>query len=163
MFTKGATLQYYDMLIEEQKATGLTVSVGSFEKPFAEWFSLTQDQLAAWDVEAFMPLLEGKCRLRPSDSQFLREWLMLCRDAKDGKTLLRDIRARDSVKRRERAVRPIKHRLGQEKYLRQWQSPESLDGQWYADPNHLPYLLNYRSDIGGDFVRDIVAGLRKKV
>jgi hypothetical protein len=163
MFTKGATLQYYDLLLAEQRATGLTVSVDSFEKPFAEWFSLTREHLATWDVEAFIHSLEGKCRLRPSDKQFLREWLMLCRDAKDGKTLLRDTRARGSVEQRESAVRPLKHRLGQEKYLRQWPSPESLDGQWYADPNHLPYLLNYRSDIGGDFVRDIVAGLRKKV
>lgn len=162
MLTKGATLQYYDLLLAEQRATGLAVSVDSFEKPFAEWFSLTREHLAAWDVEAFIHSPEGKCRLRPIDKQFLRKWLVLCRDAKDGKTLLRDIRARDSVEQRERVVRPLKHRLGQDKYLRQWPSPESLDGQWYADPSHLPYLLDYRGDIGGAFVRDIVAGLRRK-
>ena len=162
MFAKGATLQYYDLIVQEQKAKGLKVGVDNFEKPFAEWFDLTRGHMAAWDVEKFVLLLEDKCRLRPSDRQFLREWLKMCRDAKDGKTMFRDVRGRESLRRRESTVRPLKHRLGQEKYLRQWESPESLDSQWYADSNHLPYLLNYRSDIGGVFVREIVAGLKEK-
>lgn len=160
MFAKGATLQYYDLITAEQQAKGITVNVDNFGQPFAAWFDLTRSQLAAWDVDQFIVLLEGKCRLRTSDKLFLREWLKLCREARDGKALLRAAPARDSVKRRERAVRPLKHRLGQDKYLRQWKSPDSLDSQWYSDSNHLPHLLNYRSDIGGVFVREIVTGLK---
>ena len=162
MLAKGATLQYYDLLLQEQKARGMKINVENFERPFTKWFELTRSHLSSWDIGAFIILLEGKCRLRPSDKVFLREWLKLCQDAGDGKSFLTDVRARESVRRREKTVRPLKHRLGQEKYLRQWPSPASLDGWWYADSNHLPYLLDYRSNIGGVFVREIVAGLKEK-
>jgi len=163
MLAKGATLQYYDLIVQEQKTSGIKVNFENFERPFAEWFELTRRHLATWDVGSFILLLEDKkCRLRPSDRSFLKEWLELCQEAGDGKSLLRDDRARKLLMRREKAVRPLKHRLGQEKYLRQWASPESLDGQWYADSHHLPYLLDYRSNIGGIFVREIVAGLKEK-
>lgn len=159
IFAKGTTLQYYDVLVEEQKAKGWSVSVDSFERPFAEWWIQTRELLADWNLDEFFALIEPKCRIRPNDRSFLAEWLKLCREATNGGELLREPQARRLISRRERSVRPLKHRIGQEKYLRQWRPPESLEGADYADPERLPYLLDYRSGIGSVFVQEIVAAL----
>lgn len=161
MFAKGATLQYYDLLIEERKAQGWSSSVDSFERPFTEWWSQTREPLADWDLTDFFAQIEKKCRTRPNDRPFMTEWLRLCREATDGAALLRDPHARRVVARRERSVRPVKHRIGQEKYLRQWDPPKSLEGAEYTDPQRLPYLLDFRSYIGGVFVQEIIAGLKE--
>lgn len=162
MFAKGTTLQYYDLLIEERKAKGWPSSVDTFEQPLAEWWTQTREALAAWNLADFFDLIKKKCRTRPNDIPFLKKWLKMCLEAKDGASLLRDPDARRLIIAREKAVRPVKHRIGQEKYLRQWDPPNSLDGPEYTDPGRLPYLLDFRSDIGGVFVREIVAGLKEK-
>lgn len=163
MFTKGTTLQYYDLLIEERKAKGWPSSVDTFEQPFAEWWSQTRESLATWNLGDFFDLIKKKCRTRPNDLTFLTKWLKMCLEAKDGASLLRDPDARRLIIAREKAVRPVKHRIGQEKYLRQWDPPKSLEGAEYTDPQRLPYFLDFRSYIGGTFVREIVAGLKEKL
>jgi len=164
MFAKGATLQYYDLIVAEQKAGGIPVNLDSFEKPFTAWFDQTRSDLVNWDVEDFCTIINRKCRLRPRDKAFFKEWLNHYRDAGNGKELLRNSSARKSIRKRERWVRPVKYRLGQDKYLRQWRSPESLETDEYANANHLPYMTNYyRSRIGGTFVREIGAGLKRKI
>jgi len=164
MFAKGATLQYYDLIVAEQKAGGIPVNLDSFEKPFTAWFDQTRSDLVNWDVEDFCTIINSKCRLHPRDKAFFKEWLNHYRDAGNGKELLRDSPARKSIRKRERSVRPVKYRLGQDKYLRQWRSPESLETDEYANANHLPYMTNYyRSRIGGTFVREIGAGLKRKI
>lgn len=161
MFTKGATLQYYELLVEAKRSKGLLTSDLTFEKPFGQWWDLTKERLGNWDLDAFLVLVRGMCRLRPNDSVFLAAWLRLCRDAKSGKELLADRQAHELIRRRERTVRPMKYRLGQDKYLRQWKAPESLDGREFTEPDFIPYLLDYRSGIGGRFVGEIVTALRK--
>jgi hypothetical protein len=161
MFTKGATLQYYELLVEAQRTKGLLTSDLTFEKPFEQWWDLTKERLGNWDLDAFLALVRGMCRLRPNDSVFLAAWLRLCRDAKSGKEFLADPQARELIRRREWTVRHVKYRLGQDKYLRQWEAPESLDGREFTDPEFIPYLLDYRSGIGGRFVSEIVTALRR--
>ena len=159
---KGATLQYYDMLIEQQRAAGLEVSVAGMHQPFAQWWKLTRQLLAQWDFDDFTRYFEAKVPSRIYGRPFLAAWLKLCREAPDGLALLENFSARLLVRQREEDVRPTKHRLGQEKYLRQWQPPKSLDIPWYSSPQQLPYLLDYRSSIGVVFVQEIVAGLKRK-
>lgn len=159
---KGATLQYYDLLIEQQRAAGLQASVASMRQPFAQWWKWTRQLLARWDFEDFTRYFETKVPSRVYGQSFLTDWLKLCREAPDGLALLTNSSARHLVRQREEAVRPTKHRLGQEKYLRQWQPPKSLEIPWYSSPQQLPYLLDYRSSIGVVFVQEIVAGLKRK-
>jgi len=161
MFTKGATLQYYELLVEAQRSKGMLTSELTFEEPFEQWWDLTKERLSNWDLDAFLALVRVMCRLRPNDSVFLEAWLRLCRDAKSGKSLLADPQARELIRRRERTVRPGKYRLGQDKYLRQWKAPESLEGREFTEPKFIPYLLDYRSGIGGRFVSEIVTALRQ--
>jgi hypothetical protein len=162
MFAKGATLQYYDLLVDERKLQGWSSSVDSFEEPFAEWWSLTRGHLGAWDLSDFFDQIEKRCRTRPIDRPFMTEWLRMCREATDGATLLRNPQARRLVTSRERSVRPLKHRIGQEKYLRQWLPPKSLESAEFTHPRRLPYLLDFRSYIGGVFVQEIITGLKEK-
>lgn len=161
MFTKGATLQYYELLVQAQRLRGMLMSDVTFEEPFEQWWDLTRERLGEWDLDAFLLLAREKCRLRPNDSVFLTAWLHSCRNAKSGEELFKDPQARELIRRRERTVRPVKYRLGQDKYLRQWEAPESLDGREFTDPDFIPYLLDYRSGIGGRFVSEIVTALRK--
>lgn len=159
---KGTTLQYYDLLIEEQRRAGVETAPFDMEKPFAEWWRCTRRVLLDWNFEDFSHYIEKKVTARVYGQKFLCDWLELCRTATDGTSLLRNPRARHLVREREAAARPTKHRLGQIKYLSQWQSPESLDAGWYSDSKLLPYLLDYRSSIGVVFVQEIVAGLKRR-
>ena len=161
MFTKGATLQYYELLVEAQRSKGMLTSELTFEEPFEQWWDLTRERLGNWDLDAFLVLVRGMCRLRPNDGVFMAAWLRICRDAKSGKELFADRQARELIRKRERTVRPVKYRLGQDKYLRQWEAPEALDGREFTEPDFIPYLLDYRSGIGGRFVSEIVTALRK--
>jgi hypothetical protein len=162
VLAKGTTLQYYDLLIEEQRAGGVATAPFGMEKPFAEWWLSTRRMLSSWNFADFSQYIEKKVEPRIYGQKFLRDWLKLCRDTTDGASLLHNPGARQLVRERETAVRPTKHRLGQLKYLRQWKAPESLDAGWYSNPKLLPYLLDYRSTIGAVFVQEITAGLKRR-
>jgi hypothetical protein len=159
MLAKGATMQYWDMLLAAQKEVGIEVLDDQMVEPFSAWWSATRCYLEAWQPEQFFDLVQEMGAIRTGDRSFLAEWRAACLDAPTAEALLRAPSARSLIRRRERANRPQKARLFYRNYLGQWKLPYAPDDGMLCDPTHVPYLLYYRSRTGGTFVADIVAGL----
>jgi hypothetical protein len=159
VFAKGATLVYYQLLIEAREAAGITPPVYDLLGPFTVWWTIARDELRGWDLGDFFQLMHGLSAVRPRDREFFDEFHANVLRSGSASDLLHGEAGRRLVRTREKTKRPRKARLAGGDHLRQWDPPESLEQAGLTNPAHIPYWLNYRSGIGGIFVREIVRGL----
>jgi len=160
MFAKGATLLYYQMLVDARAASGLESPDHDWAKPFSLWWTGARKELVAWDVEDFFRLMH-RLRAVRQDREFFEHWLSAIKTATTPSALFNGQQARDWIRGRERAKRSGKARLAGGDRLRSWKLP-SMDKLAFVDPMHVRYSLDYRSAIGGAIVRDITRGLARK-
>jgi hypothetical protein len=148
LFARGTTLQYHRMLIEKKKV----VDTGAAEA-FVAWFEYAQDDLARWDVDAFLALIQQwNAAPRSRDREFIKEWIARAVAAKSGQQSLDDAAARTIIGRREDYVRPGKQRLRGGLQLDSWNPLSSY-------PDDVFFQLEYRHRVGRTFAQDIAEGL----
>lgn len=161
MLSKGATLQYYDMLLEKCRQTDLPDANYDMADVFSPWWHRTHGDLGRWNIEEFFILASAMNAIRGNDSAFLRQYLRVCIEARDGESLLRSPSVRNLIAQREWNKKRHKSRLRHIEYLKRW-TPVSPDRMGLGDSDSIRYWLSYRSGIGRTFVQDIVTGLRGK-
>jgi hypothetical protein len=159
MAAKGATLLYYVMLAEARQESGYSVPDADLRAILQHWWDSAREHVCQWEVEDFLTLVKDGKALRRNDREFLRQWQQRLQDAASGWALCDDERARAAVQNREVAKRPRKARLRGGRYLKQWTPEIKESAREYNNPLHLPYLLNYRSGIGGGIIREIIEAL----
>jgi hypothetical protein len=153
LFVRGATLQYYVLLIEELDKLGIQKTKDSMQPIFERWWAEARDSLKEWSTSEFVTVPTVASALRPGnrgDRWFIDGWLDRCLTAPSAKSLLSDEKARDLIRERERRIKPTKSRLKHEKHLKQW-TPGRVDEGIYQ--------FNYRHHIGSRFVSEILDGM----
>ncbi len=151
ILARGATLQYYDCLIEQRNAQGWLIPDADIHAWFGAWWEGGRSELTSWDAEGFIQRRARDLRDSRGDRTFLREWLRLCLTSKTASQLLASGEARKLIAARERLCKPRKARLTHRKHLQSW-NRKLPDLQ-------SPYQLTFRAKIGSKFVQSIVAGL----
>lgn len=156
VLARGATLQYHQLLLEARADAAMPLPRGlDVGGAFKRWWEPGRRVLRGWDLSEFFRLPLVKEALRRGDASFIEGWKSECLAAADPRALLIDRKARELIKARELDKRPYKARLRYPKHLAQWKPP-----QRYPDDDAIAYELSYRHDVGQQFVRDIVTGLR---
>ncbi len=161
-FAKGATLLYYQMLVEARAAVGIAPPDYDLLEPFSLWWAYAKDAISSWDLTEFFQFMLGLGAVRPRDGEFFNQWRAAIVQSNNASELLHGDEGRRVVRAREKAKRPRKARLAGGDHLRNWEPPDSLEAPEFVDPVHVRYWLNYRSGIGQTFVREIVQGIRRK-
>lgn len=155
LFVRGATLQYYALLIEEQDKLGIRKATNAVQPVFEQWWTEARVPLKNWSTSEFVTMPTVASALRPGnrgDRWFIDEWLARCAAASTADALLSDKKARDLVRERERRVKPAKSRLKYQKHLKQWMPARVSEGV---------YQFDYRHRIGARFVSEILDGLER--
>lgn len=160
MLVRGATLQYFHLLVRERQLRAIAAPGPDVSDAFALWWEATHRDLGRWRIDEFLGLATQIGGLRRSiDGMFLKEWLQLATTATDGPSLLNNPKAHESIRRRERSIRPNKSRLYHTEYLQRWTPPKATDiTSTSEDANRVRYELNFRAPIGSTFVQDITGG-----
>lgn len=161
MLVRGATLQYFYLLKKERAARAIATTDFDVNDVFDRWWDASSQDLAQWDIEAFLTLATGLNALRrQNDASFIKSWLKLNLNARSAKAMLNNNEAQELIRRRERLTRPSKARLHHIEYLQRWKPPEASDMESMAsDADRLRFGLDYRARIGSTFVVDIGQGL----
>lgn len=149
LLARGATLQYYRMLIEKRRDADPGV-----EEAFVAWWDQARADLASWDLQAFFRLMtmwEAGRGLR--DREFVSSWIDRIKTASTGRSALMDQAARLIVHRREDHVRPGKQRLKVKHQLESWKVPDGFAAG--------SYQMDYRHRVGRQVAMDIVEGLER--
>jgi hypothetical protein len=162
MAAKGATMLYYQMLLEARSTAGLPCPEYDLSIPFGIWWEHTRNLLGNWNLEEFFRLMHGLRAVRPRDWEFFEQWLRVTKSSRTSGDLFSGQDTRSSVRARERTKRPRKARLAGGDQLRNWKPPDFAELPDFTDPDHIPYWLTYRSGIGGTFVRETTRGLSRK-
>ncbi len=155
LLVRGATLQYYALLIEEQDKLGIRKATNAVQPVFEQWWAEARGPLKSWSTSEFVTVPTVASALRPGnrgDKWFIDGWLERCVAASTAEALLSDKTARDLVRERERRVKPAKSRLKYEKHLKQWKSARVSEGV---------YQFDYRHSIGSRFVSEILDGMER--
>jgi len=153
LFVRGATLQYYSLLIEELDKLGIQKAANVVQPVFEKWWAEARGPLKKWSTSelATVPTVASALRRgNRGDRWFIDGWLERCNSVSTAATLLGDKKARDLIRERERLVKPAKARLRYEKHLRQWK-PDRMKEDIYQ--------FNYRHGIGSRFVSEILDGI----
>jgi hypothetical protein len=153
LFVRGATLQYYALLIEALDRSGSRQSKDIVIPVFEHWWAEAKRELKSWNTNEFVtvPNVASALRLGPKgDRWFIDRWLDRFLAAPSARALLADGQARDLIKEREVRVKPAKARLKYAKHLKQWKSDRVGDAV---------YQFNYRHNIGSRFVSEILDGM----
>ncbi len=147
LMARGATLQYYAMVLERKKQDASGVA-----DAFSRWLDEARPDLADWDVYEFSTLMTSWGAGRGlMDRQFISAWLDRIRMAKSGRAALSDSVARAQILERERRIRPGRERLkGRTHHLDTWSLPDGFDGSLY--------WMDYRHRVGRVIATDIVQG-----
>lgn len=161
MLVRGATLQYFHLLLRKRDASGIAKPLCDVSDVFARWWEATRKDLANWPVDEFLGVAAGINGLRrDNDATFIRTWRKFNAEASNPREMLENPEAHELIRRRERIARPSKSRLHHAEYLQRWEPPEPADLETMVnDPDTLRFGLDYRAWIGSTFVRDIVGGL----
>jgi hypothetical protein len=157
MMAQGATLQYCHLLQREKDRCQQKDPNGESDWPalFEEWWISSKEPLSQWRFDDFMENARkiGGAR-RPSDFDFIRDWLRLNGIASNPTQMLENGEAHDLIRKREKQVRGSKARIGNRDGIANWEPPKGkLNGKTYA--------LDFRARTGLKVVRDIVDGLRE--
>jgi len=146
LFARGATLQYYAMLLEKKRDEDSRLVAA-----FAAWWAEAKSDLASWDLSDFFSLVRrwgvGRGKL---DEQFIGGWIQRAMAAKSADALLKDGDARRIIGLREDTVRRGKQRLKVKHQLESWRLPNNFSSTYYMD---------YRHGVGRQIAADIVDGL----
>lgn len=150
LLVRGATLQYYALLIEKRDRLGIENATNVVQPIFEKWWAVAREPLKKWQTSEFVTVPTVASALRPGnrgDRWFIDGWLERCVAVSTAEALLSDEKARDLIRARERHVKPAKSRLRHEKYLKQWKL-----GRVREDV----YQFSYRHGIGSRFVSEIL-------
>jgi hypothetical protein len=153
LLVRGATLQYYALLIEELDKLGIQTPEDAVCPIFEQWWSEAKEPLKRWNTNEFVAVPTVTSAIRPGtrgDRWFIDGWLERCVSASTAKNLLYDAKARDLIRERERRVKPAKARLKYEKHLRQW-TPDRV--------GNAVYQFDYRQHVGSRFVTEILQSM----
>lgn len=153
LLVRGATLQYYALLIEELDKLGIQQTKDSVQPIFEQWWAEARGPLKKWSTSEFVTVPTVASALRPGnrgDRWFIDAWLERCLAASTANTLLNDEKARELIRERERRIKPAKSRLKHEKHLKQWTPDRVRDDV---------YQFDYRHRIGSKFVSEIIDGM----
>ena len=156
LLARGTTLQYYQLVIEEQDRLGIETPGDIVRPAFAQWWSEARHDLRGWRPEQLTTLpavAAGLRHERYADVRFMSDWLRRMEASASAASLLDDVPARKHVRDRELAVKPLKARLKHPKHLKQWRAGKI--GQ-------TPYQLDYRHPVGSRFVSEILAGIARR-
>jgi hypothetical protein len=149
LLARGATLQYYRMLIERKNDSDPGV-----EDAFIVWWEQAKADLASWDIQGFLRLMTSWQAGRGSkDREFIVSWIERTQAARTGRSALADRAARLAVARREDYVRPGKQRLRVQHQLDSWRLPDGFSAGLYQ--------MDYRHRVGRQIAMDIVDGLER--
>jgi hypothetical protein len=155
LLVRGATLQYYALLIEEQDKLGIRKATNAVQPVFEQWWDEARGPLKSWSTSEFVTVPTVASALRPGnrgDRWFIDGWLERCVAASTAEALLSDKTAKDLIRERERRVKPAKSRLKHEKHLKQWKPARVSEGV---------YQFDYRHNIGSRFVSEILDGMER--
>ena len=155
LLVRGATLQYYALLIEEQDKLGIRKATNVVQPVFEQWWTEARGPLKNWSTRELVTVPTVASALRPGnrgDRWFIDGWLERCVAASTAEDLLSDKTARDLIRERERRVKPAKSRLKHEKHLKQWKPDRVSEGV---------YQFDYRHSIGSRFVSEILDGMER--
>jgi hypothetical protein len=153
LFVRGATLQYYSLVLEALDKSGNCQSKDFITPQFEKWWDEAAHGLKKWNTREFatVPTVASALRLGPKgDRWFIDGWLERYIAAPNAKSLLSDRQACELIRAREIRIKPAKARLKYPKHLKQWK-PERI--------GNLVYQFNYRHSIGSRFVDEILDGL----
>jgi hypothetical protein len=152
ILARGATLQYYDCLIEQRNTEGWQVPDADIRGWFRTWWEEGRPQLMEWDLAGFIQRRARYLRASRNDITFLQEWLRHCSTSKSASYFLAKSEVRQLIVQRERVCKPSKARLTHKKHLQSWnrQLPDL----------QTPYQLAFRADIANVFVQRVVTGLK---
>jgi hypothetical protein len=146
LFARGATLQYYAMLLEKKNDSDQRVN-----KAFEGWWEVARRELRDWDLPRFFQLLRswqaGRGR---SDEEFIAGWSARVTAAARAEDVLVDSESRRLIAHREDTVRRGKQRLRVKHQLESWKLPNSFGGHFFMD---------YRHKVGRQIAMDIAEGL----
>jgi hypothetical protein len=123
LFVRGATLQYYALLIEALDRLGSRSSKDIVAPVFERWWAEARRELKDWNTNEFVTVPTVASALRPGpkgDRWFIDGWLERFLAAPSAKALLEDVQARSLLKEREIRIKPAKARLKHVKHLKQW-------------------------------------------
>jgi len=149
LLARGATLQYYRMLIEKRNDADPGV-----EDAFVTWWDASMADLRSWDLQGFFRLMTSwEAGRGASDRQFITSWIERSQAARTGRAALADRAARLIVGRREDHVRPGKQRLRVKHQLESWKLPDGFSTGLYQ--------MDYRHRVGRQIAMDIVEGLER--
>lgn len=155
LLVRGATLQYYALLMEERDKLGIEEDIDLVSPIFNEWWTAAREPLKRWRTSEFVTVPTVASALRQGnrgDLWFIDGWLERCVVVSSAEALLRDEKARSLIRERERRVKPAKARLKYEKHLRQWKSDRV---------GHGIYQFDYRHSVGVRFVSEILDGMER--
>jgi len=155
LLVRGATLQYYSLLMEERDKLRIEEDTDLVAPIFNDWWIAAKEPLKKWRTSEFVtvPTVASALRLgNRGDRWFIDGWLERCVAASTAEALLRDEKARHLIRERERRVKPAKARLKYEKHLRQWKPDRVGEGI---------YQFDYRHSIGSRFVSEILDGMER--
>lgn len=154
LLVRGATLQYYALLIEARDKLGIEKAADVVAPIFEDWWTAAREPLNQWRTSELVTVPTVASALRPGnrgDRWFIDGWLERCVEASSAEALLRDEKARTD-RERERRVKPAKARLKYEKHLRQWKPDRVGVGV---------YQFDYRHGIGSRFASEILDGMER--
>jgi hypothetical protein len=155
LLVRGATLQYYDLLIDERDKLGMEKSAAVVDPIFENWWTEARESLTKWRTNELVTVPAVASALRPGnrgDRWFIDGWLERCVAASTAEALLHDEKARTLIRERERRVKPAKARLKYEKHLKRWKPDRVGDSV---------YQFDYRHNIGSRFVAEILDGMER--
>ena len=155
LLVRGATLQYYALLMEERDKLRIDDNTDLVAPIFDEWWTAAIEPLKRWRTSEFVTVPTVDSALRwdsRGDLWFITAWLERCVAVSTGEALLHDEKARNLIRERERRVKPAKARLKYEKHLRQWKPDRVGEGV---------YQFDYRHSIGSRFVSEILDGMER--
>jgi hypothetical protein len=155
LFARGATLQYYALLLEARGRAHLPVPELGVEAAFESWWLEARKPLCDWDPQALATLPRVNDALRHGDRgdiAFFRGWLARLSNHPSATALLGDADARALVRKRELDVKPAKARLKHRRHLEQWHT-QGLGDQLYG--------IEYRHGIGTRILAEVLVGLER--
>ena len=160
ILAKGATLVYYNMLLEEQSRASFKTPDWDFREAFAKWWDSSAADLLNWDLAEYATLVSNLGALRSGDKAFFESFLNLIQQSSVSGKFISNPGVQRLIRGREHLKRPRKARLFGGDQLRNWESPNPED-PIFVNFESVPYWLSYRSGIGGTFVREISKGLSR--